>query len=736
MTHATLLLLAGLAAPPAGLPAGAVDRIGSPFLRHTSPVAAVAFSPDGKRLASGSNYGGIDPAVKVWDADTGAELWSARYESTGVAWFTDGTRVASAGRDGTVKAWELATGSEVFSSHTPGGWAHGVAVSPDGKRLASIHGNRRTVRLWDAATGALVRDLEPGAGKELPFGELAAVAFHPDGKSVAAGVPGAGLVFWDVATGKQGRTIPGVYTAHGWLEYRSITFAGRDARVVVCQPDGLGLFDPATGEQVKHTRGTRAEDPTRMSISSVAQSADGSTLALVRNHELKLWDLDADREVRSFGAMVAGPFALSPDGKRLARAVGYSIALWETATGRRLPADREIDGDVGVIGFGPTGEAYIRHATGVRVWDVGPAGRRRGERTRVPDGQVVALSPDGRTAVQGGYWYQGRPRLTDMATGNEKVRLDTTENEGVLHAAFHPDGRHLVAVDTGGRTLSLWDVTTGRRVRKFEGHEDPVDAIAIAPDGKRMVTSGSPRAYIRTPFKGYVGDPGMRVWDIDTGAQLPSIPGRAGTLAYSPDGTLLAAGDGNGTARLIDAATGKVARELTGPRLGPERMAFTPDGRTLVAVGREKAVRLWDVATGGERRVFAGHAGEVYGLAVAPDGRRVMTSGGDGLVYVWDVYAPDRPPPADLTAAVRGLADPDATAAFHAIRELVAAGDRAVPLISAVRPADAWAPRAVEVLERVGSPAARAALAQCAAGPPGQPLTVEARAALQRLGNG
>jgi WD40 repeat protein len=274
-----------------------------------------------------------------------------------------------------------------------------------------------------------------------------------------------------------------------------------------------------------------------------------------------------------------------------------------------------------------------------------------------------------------------------VATGDEKVRLDVAGNEGVVHAAFHPDGRRLVTVGTDQRTLSLWDTATGKRLRKFEGHEDPVDAIAISPDGKRMATSGTPQAYIRTPFKGYVGDPGIWVWDLDTGAQLPFIPGRAGTLAYSPDGALLAAGNGLGALWLIDTATGKTARELKGPQLGPERVAFTPDGRTLMAVGRDKAVRLWDVAGGGERRVFAGHTGEVYALAVAADGRRVMTSGGDGLVYVWDVYAPDQPPPADLAGAVRGLANMEAVAAFRAIRELVAAGDRAVPLLATVRPA-------------------------------------------------
>src|SRR5581483_11108071 len=94
-----------LAPPPEGLPPGAVARFGTLKLRHASYVAAVAFSPDGRLLASGShtNYGGTDGSVRVWDAATGAPRWRAEHEATALAWAPDGSVVASAGRDGTIR---------------------------------------------------------------------------------------------------------------------------------------------------------------------------------------------------------------------------------------------------------------------------------------------------------------------------------------------------------------------------------------------------------------------------------------------------------------------------------------------------------------------------------------------------------------------------------------------------------------------------------------------------------
>ncbi|QEL20665.1 WD40 repeat domain-containing protein [Limnoglobus roseus] len=736
MIPASLYLLACLTGGPTLLPQGAVDRLDAPILRHSSRVASVAFSPDGRRLASGSNVnrGGGDPTVRVWDLASGRERWRVQHDSTCVAWFASGSRLASAARDGTVKAWDLTTDREVFSSQTPGGWAFAVAVANDGKWLASTHGNRSAVRLWNAATGALVRELEPAAKGKPVSGQITAVAFPPDGKTVAAGVPGVGLVFWDMASGTVLRTIPGEYPASGPFVSMGITFAGRDGRVAVCQADGLAIFDPARARELHFVRGTRAEDPTRMDISAVAQSADGSAVAFVRNHELKLWDVAGDREIRAFPTPTRqpGPFALSADGKHLAQGAGNLVVVWETATGRRVPAHAPEHGNLEAMGFGPTGEVLVRDASGLRVWDVGSTGRRRGEVLRSPAG-VVAISPDGRTAVHGGYSYPALPRLTDIGTGDDLVKLDAVENEIILHAAFLPNGRRLVTVDTGGRTLSLWDTVSGQRLRKFIGHEDPVDAIAIAPDGKRMATSGAPRAYFRTPFPGYAGDAGIRVWDVETGAQLATIKGPAGALAYSPDGLLLAAGvDGiDSHLRLLDAASGQEVRQLKGR--GPQKAAFTPDGRTLVTVGRDKVVRLWDVATGAERRRLDGHSDEVYSLAISPDGRRALTGGSGGQIFVWDLYAPDRLPRDDLSWAIRDLTDPDAAVAFRAVRELAAAGDRALPLIAAIRPGDRPWPQALEALEVMGTPAARRAVAALAGGDPASRPSREAALVRDRL---
>ena len=641
------LMVIALARPDTGLPPGALDRLGSLTFKHGSNVGCVAFSPDGRRLATGSNTNssGAEAAVKVWDLASGELLMRAECEATAVCFAGGSGKVAASSRDGSGRIWEVASGRELVRAESEkSGWAVGVAVSPDGKLLATVHGNAPGVSLYDAVSGVKRHDLlPPNGGQPGGYTHSSSVAFTPDGQSVAAGVPGVGLVFWDAATGQRGRTLAGDYHGGFGFDGSPVVFDGRGTRAAVPMGEELGLYAPQTGELRQSIRASTS--PSRMATRPLALSGDGKTLLLVRNGDVKLWDVAADKELRQVfhGVVTPTRVALSPDAKYVAYVENTFVVVEEAASGQRLHAAGSHDGPVWRVGFGPAGGLYTSDGK-LRVWDTGPNPKRRG--VALPIDHVVEISPDGRTAVCGG--YTAKPRVIDIATGRETVKLDLksigvapfTAIESVISATFAPHDR-LLTVGTDWRVVTLWDLKTGKRLRDFRGHGDPVDAVAVSPDGKQMTTGGSPRAYIRSPGPDYVADTGARVWNLETGKELRQIPFRAGTIQYSPDGKLLAMGIDAGVSqyelRLVDAATGKLVRNLPVGRLGSAQVAFSPDGSELVSVGRDKFVRLFDVATGVERRQYRGHIGPPYAVAFSPDGKRLLTGGVGGLAFLWDV---------------------------------------------------------------------------------------------------
>jgi mono/diheme cytochrome c family protein len=194
----------------------------------------------------------------------------------------------------------------------------------------------------------------------------------------------------------------------------------------------------------------------------------------------------------------------------------------------------------------------------------------------------------------------------------------------VLAIALTPDGTQAVS---GGddRTIRLWDVASGRELRRFEGHSGEVTTLAFTPDGKRLV-SGS-------------GDRTVRLWDVATGKELLSLRGhtdRVRTVAVSTDGKRLASAADDRTIRLWDARSG-VALLLTGHARPVNEVAFSPDGRQLLSASQDGTIRLWGTAGKGELRSLEGHTRAVHGIAFSPDGRRALSGGDDRTVRLWDL---------------------------------------------------------------------------------------------------
>jgi uncharacterized protein with WD repeat len=211
---------------------------------HADVVRSVAFSPNGQRLASGSD----DRTVKIWDSATGEELFSLKGHARGVAsvaFSRDGHRLASGSKDNTVKIWDSATGQELFSLNDEIGGTP-PAFSPDSQQLA-LASSGNTVRIWDTATGQNLFPLKGHAGL------VRSVAFSPDGQRLATGSNDSTVKIWDSATGKELLTLKG--QAGG---VTSVAFSPDGQRVASANLDGsIHLWETSVSPEIQNCRATR-----------------------------------------------------------------------------------------------------------------------------------------------------------------------------------------------------------------------------------------------------------------------------------------------------------------------------------------------------------------------------------------------------------------------------------------------------------------------------------------------
>ncbi len=431
------------------------------------------------------------------------------------------------------------------------------------------------------------------------------VAFSRDGKWILTGSGDQTARLWELATGREVRTLEGHAST-----VNSVDFSPDGSSALTSSLDGTArIWNLAAGSEVRQFSTSylppRAKSATHEQIRVAAFSPDGRTV-LTAGTTIRLWDVANGQEIRRFAG--SGSAAFSPDGRMLLVTANQIARLYEIATGREIGTLAGHAAQIVSAAFSPDSRSVITASwdSTARLWDVSTF--REIRRFTIPERLIsnVAFSTDGRRILTGSFVFGGTAaspemndtaiRVWDATTGREEQRVPSYTTD----AAFAPDNTSVASVAADG-ALHLWRADTGEEIRRFGGALSAVDCLTLSRDGSELVIGGSDKL--------------ATLWDLKTGRLKARYQGHTAPIAavsISPDGRLVATGSTDEWVRTYDAATGKPVHGFKGVGI-ITTLSFSPDGKYLLFGGgtlmfvkeqSDQLLHLWDVPANREARQF------------------------------------------------------------------------------------------------------------------------------------
>jgi serine/threonine-protein kinase len=520
--------------------------------------------------------------------------------------------------DSTIRFGDIATLRELKTVRVPsGGQLYALKFSPDGKTLAS-GGNDKLVRLWDVETGKALKVL--AEHKNTVF----CLAYSRDGKFLASGGQDGVVLIWDVEKG---------------AKVKELKLDGQGARSVEFSPDGktlltggnigdgtVRLWDLTTG------KGTLVLDcnPTirdRTAYVSAAFSPDGKEIVTgASDRTVRLFQTSDRKEIfksADQGTPVVS-IAYAPDGTTFSS--GYAngaVHVWSRAERVvRFPA-AGFNAHHTLTYYPKAKRLLYSSADTMQLWDTEARAEIRPTYGHSSVGTSVVFSPDGQyvLSASGG---DHTARLWELQINKELRRLTCYHGAATLS----PDGRFALCPGGGGEMVTLFDLKDDRAFN-FQGEMSSFyTCVAVSPDGRYIAAGGHDKI--------------ARVWDVGSGKKVHRIPDHKNVLRavlFMPrPGQLLTGALLDDTIRLWDLPSGEQVREFYlagGLRSG---LSLSRDGRSLVAGNANGQIALWDLRDPAKapKALRQGHKGAVLGVSLAANGSRFASSGEDGKVLLWE----------------------------------------------------------------------------------------------------
>ena len=546
------------------------------FIETNMPIQAIAFSPDGEMVVTGSWH----DIVQLWQVEDGqliSELKVHQSSVKAVTFSSDGILLASADEGGVIALWHVAERKLIHAWEAHRGPVTAVAFTPDSESLLSASSDK-SISLWQVEEGSLLMTFQHHEKA------VTQIAFSHNGQRFFSTSRDATAVMWRL-------------DAKGWLRFRR-----QDAQAAM-------LYS-----LTQH----------RQAVNDVTFSADGKLAATASDDQIvRLWNASNGTLLHEFKGHLSPVISVSfsPDGRILASASESLVQLWDIETRYSVQA---IEGHIGAlqgVAISSNGQLLATAvANRILLWSLEDQALRHILLGHTDLVYHITFSPQGNMVASAS--ADQTTRIWDVITGIATQTLSGHQG-AVMDVSFSPNGQ-LLATASESQTVRLWRTVDGKLLQTLTGHQDAVTSICFNSNG-RLLASGS-------------SDQSVRLWAIPEGRLQQVLTGHNGIIwqvSFSPDNSLLATAALDRTTRLWRKDDGALLHILDAHEGPVWSVQFSPNGQLVVTGASDSKIRLWHAHDGRLLQTFEGHTAPISSVTFTPDGQKIISASVDGTVRVY-----------------------------------------------------------------------------------------------------